>query len=48
MGNFSIPTPNVSQTISNINMITSIKMWFYDTGNVPLEYQMDYYGDDMP
>ena len=48
MGTFAIPPPNIPRTITNINMITSRTMPFDDTWNVPLESELDYYGDEMP
>ena len=37
MGTFSIPPPNVSRTIGNINIITSSTIPFDDPWKVPLE-----------
>lgn len=47
MATFTIPPPNGSRNISNINMITSSIMSFDDPYIVPSEYELDYYGNEM-
>lgn len=48
MGNFTISPPNMPHTIDNINMITSSTITFDDPLIVTLEYELDYYDNEMP
>ena len=48
MGNFSMPPPNIPRTISNINMIISSTMPFDDPWILPLKYELDLYGSEIP
>ena len=48
MGTFSLPSPNIPCTISNVNMITSSTIPFDDPWIVPSESELDSFDGVMP
>lgn len=47
-GTFSLPPPNFPSNFSEVNMITSSTMEYFDPLIVPSKYELTSYGNEMP